>query len=571
MPTRLPTRLCRQACLYVYVCLVLLLAADPGYAQFRQVTADAEVQVGQHANLFAYWEGRSAFEGAFVTLPPGWTLEEARAVRQSEAQVALMVRRLDRPGNVYGIAAAHALPGSQTVILRVVTGGSPGAVTWTLTPFVRQQEQDRTRLVPLGGQATTQALRQMPSVRAEDNQVLAFRARGRPLQIRRAALPDLGTRSPSTVEFWMRTTDFNEVVLSTWNGSERTSYPIEMIVDGEGLLRYYRGQPGRHEAMATHRPVADGQWHHIALTNDPDTGWARLFLDGQAADSLYSPVPPALRFDQNLALGARLPNREAVETPMQGYTGLLDEVRFWPQARGSDALQRTMRELVPPAAGAVFLSFDESMPEHLVADQPSRIERTYSDLAFYQPVKNIRAVLEAGDVVVTWQTTDTQTRSFIIERSSDGRTFSPIGEVEVAHATQADRASGLFTYRDTNRPDRVAFYRIRQHFTSGAQRTSAAIKLGMARQEEENAVLLGNFPNPFNPTTTIAYDVREAQQVRLAVWDLSGQQVRLLVNRVQQPGHYEVRFDATDLPSGTYFVRLSTRQSTQSHKMILTK
>jgi hypothetical protein len=555
----------------VYVCLVLLLAANPTYAQFRQVTADAEVQVGQHANLFAYWEGHAAFEGAFVTLPSGWTLEEALAVRQGEAQRALMVRRLDRPGNVYGIAAAHAVPGPQAVILRVATGGMPGLVTWMLTPFVRRQEQGQTRLVPLGTQATTQALRQMPSVRAEDNQVLAFRAQGAPLQLRRIALPDLGTQSPSTVEFWMRTTDFNEIVLSTWNGGERTSYPIEMIVDGEGLLRYYRGQPGRHEAMATHRPVADGQWHHIAVTNDPDTGWARLFLDGQAADSLYSPVPPSIRLEQQVALGARLPNRDAVETHMQGYTGLLDEVRFWPQARGADVLQQTMRELLPPAGGAVFLSFDEPFPEHLIADQPARIERTFSDLAFYHPVKNIRAVPDAGDVVVTWQAADTHTRSFVIERSSDGRTFAPIGEVDVADATQTDRADGLFTYRDTNRPDRVAFYRIRQHFASGAERTSAAIKLGMARQEEENVVLLGNFPNPFNPTTTIAYDVREAQQVRLAVWDLSGQQVRLLVNRMQTPGHYEVRFDATDLPSGTYFVRLSTRQSTQSHKMILTK
>ncbi|HMB90695.1 MAG TPA: LamG-like jellyroll fold domain-containing protein [Rhodothermales bacterium] len=555
----------------MYVCLALLLAANPAYAQFRQVTADAEVQVGQHANLFAYWDGRSAFEGAFVTLPTGWVLEEALTMRQGEAQVPLMVRRLDRPGNVYGIAASHALPGPQAVILGVVTGGSPGAVTWTLTPFVRRHEQDRTRLVPLGGQAITQGLRQMPSVRAEDNQVLAFRAQGRPLQLRRTALPDLSTQAPSTVEFWMRTTDFNEIVLSTWNGGERTSYPIEMIVDGEGLLRYYRGQPGRHEAMATHRPVADGQWHHIAVTNDPATGWARLFFDGQAADSLYSPVPPAIRFDQQVALGGRLPNRDAVKTHMQGYTGLFDEVRFWPQARTGDALQQTMRELLPPTAGAVFLSFDEPLPERLIADRPSRIERTFSDLAFYQPVKNIRAVPEAGDVVVTWQTTDTQTRSFVVERSSDGRTFMPIGEVDVTDATQADRAAGLFTYRDTNRPDRVAFYRVRQHFASGAERTSAAIKLGMARNEEENVVLLGNFPNPFNPTTTIAYDVREAQQVRLAVWDLSGQQVRLLVNRTQQPGHYEVRFDATELPSGTYFVRLSTRQSTQSHKMILTK
>lgn len=557
------------ACLFVWASFAALWS--PASGQFRHLAGDGDVQVGQHANLFAHWEGRAVLDGAFVTLPAGWTLKEAKVVRQGHTPVNLLVRRLDRPGNVYGIAASEGLQGAQDVILGVETGGSPGRMTWTLTPFARRQDQGVARLVALNGLSTSQAIVQMPSVRAEDNQVLAFRADGPPLQLRRTALPNLGTRSPNTIEFWMRTTDFSEVLLSTWNGLERSSYPIELIVDASGLLRYYRGQPGRHEAMATPTPVADGQWHHIAVTNDPETGWARLFLDGTPADSLYDALPPAIRLDRDVAIGARLPDRDAVASGLEGYTGLLDEVRFWSQARSTSAIQRTLREVLPPTPGTVVLGFDEPLSERLIAEQPSRVERTYSDLAFYQPVNNIRAVPEGEDVVLTWQTKDTQTRSFVVERSADGRTFAPIGEVEVAATTQADRASELFTYRDTNRLERVAFYRVRQHFGSGAERISAAIKLGMARDEEEVVALLGNFPNPFNPTTTIAYDVREAQSIRLVVWDLSGQQVRVLVNRVQQPGHYEVRFDAADLPSGTYFVRLSSRERTQSHKMILMK
>ena len=72
-------------------------------------------------------------------------------------------------------------------------------------------------------------------------------------------------------------------------------------------------------------------------------------------------------------------------------------------------------------------------------------------------------------------------------------------------------------------------------------------------------------------TTTITYELVEAQQVRLSVWNLAGHLITVLASQVQAPGTYEVQFEADDLPSGTYFVRLETAQGMESHKMILTK
>jgi len=83
--------------------------------------------------------------------------------------------------------------------------------------------------------------------------------------------------------------------------------------------------------------------------------------------------------------------------------------------------------------------------------------------------------------------------------------------------------------------------------------------------------LEGSFPNPFNPTTTVHYDVLESQQVRVSVWDLSGQMVTELVNSVHAPGQYEVRFDAGSLPSGSYFVRLESATGILTHQMMLMK
>jgi len=130
----------------------------------------------------------------------------------------------------------------------------------------------------------------------------------------------------------------------------------------------------------------------------------------------------------------------------------------------------------------------------------------------------------------------------------------------------------LFEFRDADVATQVVFYRIRQRFKNGTERLSGAIKMGLGRDKEEDAFLVGNFPNPFNPTTTIVYKVRKAQHVRISVWDLSGQQVTVLVDEVHQPGNFEVGFEGNDLPSGTYFVQLqSSKGPMQTHKMILMK
>jgi len=88
-----------------------------------------------------------------------------------------------------------------------------------------------------------------------------------------------------------------------------------------------------------------------------------------------------------------------------------------------------------------------------------------------------------------------------------------------------------------------------------------------------------NYPNPFNPSTTINYsipfvDERHAshlQKVTLKVYDILGREVTTLVNQVQSPGNYSVKFDASDLTSGIYYYRLSSGEFVESKKMLLIK
>lgn len=80
-----------------------------------------------------------------------------------------------------------------------------------------------------------------------------------------------------------------------------------------------------------------------------------------------------------------------------------------------------------------------------------------------------------------------------------------------------------------------------------------------------------NYPNPFNPSTTLEYAVAEATHVRLAVYDVLGREVAVLVNGQRTPGQYRVIFDATGLPGGLYFGRMQADGFRASRALVLMK
>ena len=83
--------------------------------------------------------------------------------------------------------------------------------------------------------------------------------------------------------------------------------------------------------------------------------------------------------------------------------------------------------------------------------------------------------------------------------------------------------------------------------------------------------LSNNYPNPFNPSTKISWQLPVRGQVLLKVYDVLGNEVATLINEEKPAGIYEVIFDASDLASGVYFYRLQTNGFTQTKKMILMK
>jgi len=82
---------------------------------------------------------------------------------------------------------------------------------------------------------------------------------------------------------------------------------------------------------------------------------------------------------------------------------------------------------------------------------------------------------------------------------------------------------------------------------------------------------LSNYPNPFNPTTTIRYDIPKASYVTLTIYNMNGQVVERLVNQKQEPGFYSVNWNAGNVSTGVYFYQIMADGIQQVKKCLLVK
>jgi len=126
---------------------------------------------------------------------------------------------------------------------------------------------------------------------------------------------------------------------------------------------------------------------------------------------------------------------------------------------------------------------------------------------------------------------------------------------------------------------------VRVIVTDGASQAESAQHfftiLGWSMVAEDSSLpeefsLTQNYPNPFNPSSTIRYELPERAEVSLAVYNMLGQRVALLIDGEIQPGRHEAVFDASALSSGNYIARfqasgISGERFTQTLNMPLVK
>jgi len=183
-----------------------------------------------------------------------------------------------------------------------------------------------------------------------------------------------------------------------------------------------------------------------------------------------------------------------------------------------------------------------------------------------------------GKVILFWGTaTEVNNYGFNVERKLPQTDWTIIGFVFGSGNSNSPKS---YYYEDsTDLQVSIYHYRLKQIDNDGAFKYSDSIEISTISkiENEANAVtgflLKQNFPNPFNPTTVISWQLAASSLVTLKVYDVLGNEIATLVNEEQSPGlhNYELGIRNYDLTSGVYFYQLRAGKFVETKKFILTK
>ena len=176
----------------------------------------------------------------------------------------------------------------------------------------------------------------------------------------------------------------------------------------------------------------------------------------------------------------------------------------------------------------------------------------------------------SGDVVsLKWTTaTEVNNYGFEIERSLSApeTNWEKIGFI---NGNGNSNSTKEYSYTDKHLRSGRYLYRLKQIDNDGSYDYSNTIELNIGIPVTSD--LKQNFPNPFNPSTTISFTIPTSGDVYLKIFNSLGEEVAKLVNGYAEAGEYTLNFDAGDLPSGMYVYQLKTNESSLTKKMLLLK
>lgn len=177
------------------------------------------------------------------------------------------------------------------------------------------------------------------------------------------------------------------------------------------------------------------------------------------------------------------------------------------------------------------------------------------------------ATVVDGKVKLDWYTaTETNNSGFMIERSQDGVNFKDLYFIG-GNGTSTQR--NVYSYTDNDVTFGVYYYRLKQIDMDGTVNYLNVVSVDLG--SPKSFLLEQNFPNPFNPSTTISWQSPESGLQTLKVYDMLGNEVATLLNEYKEAGKHSVEFNADNLPSGLYFYKLSVGNFSTVRKMLLMK
>ena len=180
-------------------------------------------------------------------------------------------------------------------------------------------------------------------------------------------------------------------------------------------------------------------------------------------------------------------------------------------------------------------------------------------------------------VVLNWATaSQTNNAGFRVLRSTDGETYEAVSEL-IAGAGTTDQLMD-YMFEDNSLPAaEIVYYVLEQIDLDGTVNLSNPIEVLLgARFTLPTEFASAVYPNPFNPRTTISYDLPTDTVVSVIIYDAIGQEIRQLVSQHYTAGRYSVQWDAKDhmgrsVGSGVYIAKIKAGPNTAIQKMLLLK
>jgi hypothetical protein len=178
--------------------------------------------------------------------------------------------------------------------------------------------------------------------------------------------------------------------------------------------------------------------------------------------------------------------------------------------------------------------------------------------------------INGSEIQLLWLTaSELNNLGFEIERSiNDQNNFVTVGFVDGKGSSTEINYYSFIDHPQVSGVNQL-YYRLKQVDFDGSFCYSDVVNVSYDVPAE--FVLSQNYPNPFNPSTRINYFIPEESFVSIKVYDFLGREVKTLVNETKSIGSYEIVFDASELPSGTYFYTLIVENFSATRKMILIK
>lgn len=169
------------------------------------------------------------------------------------------------------------------------------------------------------------------------------------------------------------------------------------------------------------------------------------------------------------------------------------------------------------------------------------------------------------NIVLNWATaTEVRNSGYDIERSTNKINWTKIGYIE-GHGNS--NTPNEYSFTDKNLKAGKYFYRLKQIDTDGSFEYYYTSEVDIKAIEKFE--LTQNFPNPFNPSTNIAYTITQAGNVKLTLYNALGQAVRTLVNEYKDAGSYSFTLVTDGLNSGVYFYKIESGNYSQVRKMMI--